>query len=145
VTDTNRTELSSKNLSAKELFGRAFGLLREGTEVLFKGQNVELQNVILIELYNDQLMYAPSELRVEAKVDTTVRWASTVGPFTISALGISPFSGVQFHSEPTADGSHVAEATVPSTTTSGTYRYAIALDTPKGIYVDPSCPPIIVE
>jgi hypothetical protein len=84
-----------------------------------------------------------------------VHWYSFDGPFTITALGTSPFEKVRIQSTkqtvqmpgqvPTTLTVYVATATVQKGTSRGTYRYAIALFADSKLYVDPSCPPIIVE
>jgi len=88
------------------------------------------------------LAYTPSEYR--AGPGQTVHWVSLFGHFSITALGPSAFQRVCYRSYLSPTGYRV-DATVRDVPP-GTYRYAVALTTGGDkIYVDPSCPPIIVE
>jgi hypothetical protein len=122
-------------------------LKRALADEIFVNAGVTAEDIFIALLGKTNLTYIHSEYHVPAGENTVVTWDSFDGPFTITALGTSPFDGVRFQSEPltTGDGFQV-KATVRDDAPQGTYRYAIALIGSNGkVYVDPNCPPIIVE
>jgi hypothetical protein len=116
-------------------------------DAIFVDAGVTAEDIFITLFAKKNLTYIPSEYHVPAGENTVVTWDSFDGPFTITALGSSPFDGVRFQSEPlTTGGGFQVKATVRDDAPQGTYRYAIALIGGDGkVYVDPSCPPIIVE
>jgi hypothetical protein len=106
---------------------------------------------IVITVYNNNLTYIPSEYRVTLPhgAEKQVTWISWDGRFTLSALGTTPFEKVNIDSQPvTVVGGltvNVAKATVQKGTAPGSYHLAVALLSGGKLYLDPNCPPIIIE
>ena len=99
---------------------------------------------LIITVLNDNLTYIPSEFHAPVGVDTTIIWISADGPFALAPLGTSPLDRTNIHSEPQGNV-HIAKAIIQKTAQPGTYHYAVGLYSGGKVYLDPNCPPIIIE
>ena len=103
---------------------------------------------VVIGLDQGGLVYVPPEVHVSLKeLPAKITWISFDGPFTLKALGIAPLDAVRIHSSPSKEhpGLHVATATVLRSAAPGVYHLAVGLASGGAVYVDPDCPPIIIE